>query len=96
VTFNVVLTFFEALCVFVSGFFWVRFFDEIWCELQNVDKLEKVVKDGNYYGAQQMYKSLSARFKQFLALIYHQAYDMCFILQHKCILFIFNVKILKL
>jgi hypothetical protein len=76
VTFNVVLTFFEALCVFVSGFFWVRFFDEIWCELQNVDKLEKVVKNGNYYGAQQMYKSLSARFKQFLALIYHQAYDM--------------------
>ncbi|WJX68103.1 hypothetical protein P8452_52505 [Trifolium repens] len=28
---------------------------------ENVDKLEKIVKDGNYYGAQQMYKSLSAR-----------------------------------
>jgi hypothetical protein len=76
VTFNVVLTFFEALCVFVCGFFLGEVFYEIWCELQNVAKLEKVVKDGNYYGAQQMYKSLSARFKQFLALIYHQAYDM--------------------
>ncbi|CAI8601607.1 unnamed protein product [Vicia faba] len=32
---------------------------------ENVDKLEKVVKDGNYYGAQQMYKSISAWFKQF-------------------------------
>lgn len=39
------------------------------CELQNVDKLEKVVKDGNYYGAQQMYKSISARFKQFQAFV---------------------------
>ncbi|CAL5209261.1 unnamed protein product [Lathyrus oleraceus] len=29
---------------------------------ENVDKLEKVVKDGNYYGAQQMYKSISARY----------------------------------
>ncbi|CAK9177974.1 unnamed protein product [Ilex paraguariensis] len=29
---------------------------------QNIDKLEKVVKEGNYYGAQQMYKSTSARY----------------------------------
>ncbi|XP_004496342.1 protein GET4 [Cicer arietinum] len=29
---------------------------------ENVDKLEKVVKDGNFYGAQQMYKSISARY----------------------------------
>ncbi|KAL3506995.1 hypothetical protein ACH5RR_032377 [Cinchona calisaya] len=29
---------------------------------ENIDKLEKVVKEGNYYGAQQMYKSLSARY----------------------------------
>ncbi|CAJ2629670.1 hypothetical protein L195_g014355 [Trifolium pratense] len=30
--------------------------------LVNIEKLEQVVKDGNYYGAQQMYKSLSARY----------------------------------
>ncbi|CAN0909315.1 Protein GET4 [Linum grandiflorum] len=29
---------------------------------ENVDKLEKVIKDGNCYGAQQMYKSISARY----------------------------------
>ncbi|KAK7277296.1 hypothetical protein RIF29_18447 [Crotalaria pallida] len=29
---------------------------------QNIDKLEKVVSEGNYYGAQQMYKSISARY----------------------------------
>lgn len=29
---------------------------------ENVEKLEKVVKDGNCYGAQQMYKSISARY----------------------------------
>ncbi|KAK7268189.1 hypothetical protein RIF29_20880 [Crotalaria pallida] len=29
---------------------------------QNIDKLEKVVNEGNYYGAQQMYKSISARY----------------------------------
>ncbi|XP_049358875.1 protein GET4-like [Solanum verrucosum] len=29
---------------------------------ENIDKLEKVVKEGNYYGAQQMYKSTSARY----------------------------------
>ncbi|CAI0411649.1 unnamed protein product [Linum tenue] len=29
---------------------------------QNIDKLEKVIKDGNCYGAQQMYKSISARY----------------------------------
>ncbi|OIW06556.1 hypothetical protein TanjilG_03950 [Lupinus angustifolius] len=28
----------------------------------NIDKLEKVVNEGNYYGAQQMYKSISARY----------------------------------
>lgn len=29
---------------------------------ENIAKLEKVVKEGNYYGAQQMYKSFSARY----------------------------------
>uniref|UniRef100_M0ZQC6 Golgi to ER traffic protein 4 homolog n=2 Tax=Solanum TaxID=4107 RepID=M0ZQC6_SOLTU len=29
---------------------------------ENIDKLEKFVKEGNYYGAQQMYKSTSARY----------------------------------
>uniref|UniRef100_A0A5B6Z0W7 Golgi to ER traffic protein 4 n=1 Tax=Davidia involucrata TaxID=16924 RepID=A0A5B6Z0W7_DAVIN len=29
---------------------------------ENIEKLEKVVNDGNYYGAQQMYKSISARY----------------------------------
>ncbi|CAL1374346.1 unnamed protein product [Linum trigynum] len=29
---------------------------------ENIDKLEKVIKDGNCYGAQQMYKSISARY----------------------------------
>ncbi|CAN0825380.1 Protein GET4 [Linum grandiflorum] len=29
---------------------------------ENIDKLEKVIKDGNCYGAQQMYKSVSARY----------------------------------
>ncbi|MCD7446913.1 hypothetical protein HAX54_018884 [Datura stramonium] len=29
---------------------------------ESIDKLEKVVKEGNYYGAQQMYKSTSARY----------------------------------
>ncbi|OIW21391.1 hypothetical protein TanjilG_02558 [Lupinus angustifolius] len=29
---------------------------------QNIDKLEKVVSAGNYYGAQQMYKSITARY----------------------------------
>ncbi|XP_016537545.1 protein GET4 isoform X2 [Capsicum annuum] len=29
---------------------------------ENIEKLEKVVKQGNYYGAQQMFKSISARY----------------------------------
>ncbi|XP_057423180.1 protein GET4 [Lotus japonicus] len=29
---------------------------------ENIEKLEKVVSEGNYYGAQQMYKSISARY----------------------------------
>ncbi|KAA8539355.1 hypothetical protein F0562_026047 [Nyssa sinensis] len=29
---------------------------------ENIEKLEKVINDGNYYGAQQMYKSISARY----------------------------------
>ncbi|CAN1338575.1 Protein GET4 [Linum perenne] len=29
---------------------------------ENVDKLDKVIKGGNFYGAQQMYKSISARY----------------------------------
>ncbi|KAM7499182.1 hypothetical protein LguiA_023596 [Lonicera macranthoides] len=29
---------------------------------ENIEKLEKIVQGGNYYGAQQMYKSISARY----------------------------------
>uniref|UniRef100_A0A5B6Z0W9 Golgi to ER traffic protein 4 n=1 Tax=Davidia involucrata TaxID=16924 RepID=A0A5B6Z0W9_DAVIN len=29
---------------------------------ENIEKIEKVVNDGNHYGAQQMYKSISARY----------------------------------
>lgn len=29
---------------------------------ENIEKLEKVINGGNYYGAQQMYKSISARY----------------------------------
>lgn len=29
---------------------------------QNVEKIKKVVDEGNYYGAQQMYKSFGARY----------------------------------
>ncbi|KAK7279695.1 hypothetical protein RJT34_24752 [Clitoria ternatea] len=29
---------------------------------ENIEKLDKVVNEGNYYGAQQMYKSISARY----------------------------------
>ncbi|KAK6933309.1 Golgi to ER traffic protein 4 [Dillenia turbinata] len=29
---------------------------------QNIEKLEKVINEGNHYGAQQMYKSISARY----------------------------------
>ncbi|KAK9189926.1 hypothetical protein WN943_018525 [Citrus x changshan-huyou] len=29
---------------------------------ENIDKLEKIVNEGNFYGAQQMYKSISARY----------------------------------
>ncbi|GAB2286769.1 hypothetical protein Dimus_021163 [Dionaea muscipula] len=29
---------------------------------ENIEKLEKIGKEGNYYGAQQMYKSISARY----------------------------------
>ncbi|TYI84482.1 hypothetical protein E1A91_D05G367600v1 [Gossypium mustelinum] len=28
---------------------------------ENIDKLEKAINEGNFYGAQQMYKSISAR-----------------------------------
>lgn len=41
----------------------------VW-DVQNIEKLEKVVNEGNYYGAQQMYKSVSARFVQFLRVTY--------------------------
>lgn len=37
---------------------------------QNIEKLEKVVNEGNYYGAQQMYKSISARFVHCLRVTY--------------------------
>ena len=31
--------------------------------MQNIEKLKKVVEESNYYGAQQMYKSISARYE---------------------------------
>lgn len=42
----------------ISMFFLVFAFS-----MQNIDKLKKVVEEGNYYGAQQMYKSISARYE---------------------------------
>ncbi|XP_038712160.1 Golgi to ER traffic protein 4 homolog isoform X2 [Tripterygium wilfordii] len=52
---------------------------------ENIEKLEKVVNDGNYYGAQQMYKSISARY--IIAKRYSEALDIlqsgsCLQLQH--------------
>ncbi|KAF7820092.1 Golgi to ER traffic protein 4-like protein [Senna tora] len=52
---------------------------------ENIDKLEKVVKEGNYYGAQQMYKSISARYIS--AQRYSEALDLlqsgaCIQLEH--------------
>lgn len=35
------------------------------CYMQHTEKLEKVVEEGNYYGAQQMYKSISARYMHY-------------------------------
>lgn len=46
--------------------------------MQNIDKLEKVVNEGNYYGAQQMYKSISARFKQFLCVAHYHTFSVMF------------------
>ena len=37
--------------------------------MQNIEKLKKVVVEGNHYGAQQMYKSVTARYEN-LRLIY--------------------------
>ncbi|KAI9124630.1 hypothetical protein K1719_004552 [Acacia pycnantha] len=41
---------------------------------ENIDKLQKVVNEGNYYGAQQMYKSVSARYVS--AQRYSEALDL--------------------
>ncbi|CAB4270592.1 unnamed protein product [Prunus armeniaca] len=41
---------------------------------ENIEKLEKVVEEGNYYGAQQMYKSISARYVS--AQRYSEALDL--------------------
>ncbi|OAY45910.1 protein GET4 [Manihot esculenta] len=41
---------------------------------ENIDKLEKVINDGNCYGAQQMYKSLSSRYSS--AERYSEALDL--------------------
>ncbi|KAJ8765988.1 hypothetical protein K2173_020504 [Erythroxylum novogranatense] len=40
---------------------------------ENIEKLEKVINEGNYYGAQQMYKSISARYSS--AQRYSEALD---------------------
>ncbi|KAK8669840.1 hypothetical protein V6N13_104609 [Hibiscus sabdariffa] len=42
--------------------------------MQNIDKLEKVINEGNRYGAQQMYKSISARYVS--AQRYSEALDL--------------------
>ncbi|CAL5321679.1 unnamed protein product [Camellia sinensis] len=52
---------------------------------RNIEKLQKVVNDGNYYGAQQMYKSVTARY--ILAERYSEALDIlqsgaCIQLEH--------------
>ncbi|KAL7184661.1 hypothetical protein ACSBR2_026748 [Camellia fascicularis] len=52
---------------------------------ENIEKLQKVVNDGNYYGAQQMYKSVTARY--ILAERYSEALDIllsgaCIQLEH--------------
>ncbi|XVF83304.1 hypothetical protein PTKIN_Ptkin16aG0476100 [Pterospermum kingtungense] len=41
---------------------------------ENIDKLEKVINEGNFYGAQQMYKSISARYVS--AQRYSEALDL--------------------
>ncbi|XP_028782627.1 Golgi to ER traffic protein 4 homolog [Neltuma alba] len=41
---------------------------------ENIDKLQKVVNEGNYYGAQQMYKSVSVRYVS--AQRYSEALDL--------------------
>ncbi|XVF23692.1 hypothetical protein REPUB_Repub13aG0061400 [Reevesia pubescens] len=41
---------------------------------ENIDKLEKVINEGNLYGAQQMYKSISARYVS--AQRYSEALDL--------------------
>ncbi|CAN1338573.1 Protein GET4 [Linum perenne] len=40
----------------------VEYLNTFFFVFQNVDKLDKVIKGGNFYGAQQMYKSISARY----------------------------------
>ncbi|XVE75327.1 hypothetical protein DITRI_Ditri12bG0085500 [Diplodiscus trichospermus] len=41
---------------------------------ENIDKLEKLINEGNFYGAQQMYKSISARYVS--AQRYSEALDL--------------------
>ncbi|EEF38467.1 protein GET4 [Ricinus communis] len=41
---------------------------------ENIEKLENVINEGNYYGAQQMYKSISARYSS--AQRYFEALDL--------------------
>ncbi|TKY51550.1 Golgi to ER traffic protein 4-like [Spatholobus suberectus] len=43
---------------------------------ENIEKLEKIVSEGNYYGAQQMYKSISARYVS--AQRYSEALDILY------------------
>lgn len=37
--------------------------------MQHIEKLEKIVEEGNFYGAQQMYKSISARYFAFWIIL---------------------------
>ena len=49
--------------------------------LKHIDKLKKVVEEGNYYGALQMYKSISARFAvRFLLKPQNSLFFFCWLL----------------
>lgn len=54
-----VLCFKHFIIVWFISFSIFRFLNSI---LQNIEKIKKVVEEGNYYGAQQMYKSFGARY----------------------------------
>lgn len=52
--------------------------------MQTIEKLEKTVDAGNYYEAQQMYKSISARYAEFPFLYSHLHCIIKLFLDWKC------------